>query len=182
MMKLFSILIAAFLFTLYGCANDQGLMREDERISNQHNPNTNITPQTGNDVNEQLGYVRYSKNEMDEELEANHSATIDRNTYADMITRIILRHDGFREVATLVTDREVLIAYEKDDGMERETAADIAKKTAESVMPGFFDIYVSDNKSLIGDIQSLHNSSTNREYDNLIEQLINKMKETPQER
>ena len=49
-------------------------------------------------------------------------------------------------------------------------------------MPGFFDIYVSDNKSLIGDIQSLHNSSTNREYDNLIEQLINKMKETPQER
>ncbi|GGB36538.1 hypothetical protein GCM10011409_12450 [Lentibacillus populi] len=102
---------------------------------------------------------------------------------ADMITRLILRNEGFDEVATLVTDEEVLIAYQKNDNLDDRTAADIASKTAKSTMPGFFDVYVSDNGTLMNDIQSLHNSSaTNKNYDNTIEQIINEMNKSPQGR
>jgi len=100
---------------------------------------------------------------------------------ADMITRIILQYEGFDEVATLVTDEEVLIVYDRNDEMEDENAADIARKTAVSLMPGFFDIYVSDNEALINDIQSLHNSTTNNQnYDNTIDNIISEMKKSPQ--
>ncbi|RKQ14550.1 hypothetical protein D8M05_12620 [Oceanobacillus bengalensis] len=155
-------------------------MQESEEMEDKLDPNRQLEAPPDTDLNEQLGYVHYSKDEMDVNELNNVTSKIDRNQYADMITKIILQNDGFNEVATLVTDEEVLIAYEKNGDLEENAAADIAKRSADSLMPSFFEVYVSDNSSLMYDIQSLHNSTTDREYDNLINQLIKEMKKSTQ--
>ncbi|MFB4475556.1 YhcN/YlaJ family sporulation lipoprotein, partial [Oceanobacillus caeni] len=71
--------------------------------------------------------------------------------------------------------QEVLIAYDRDNNSDSKLTKEVAQKTAESVMPRFYEVYVSDNKSLMYDIQSLHNSTTNRNYDKLIQKLIKDM-------
>lgn len=174
---LFISIISIFLI-LVACSGNESTTRESEQIADKLNPNNQANTMDESDKNQKLGYVRYSKDEIGED--ENPPITMDRNQYADMITRIILDNDGFNEVATLVTDQEVLIAYDKNDDLSVEQAADIAKRTAKSIMPGFFDIYVSDNESLMYDIQSLHNSTTNRQYDNTVNQLIGEMKKSPQ--
>ncbi|RKQ29606.1 YhcN/YlaJ family sporulation lipoprotein [Oceanobacillus halophilus] len=166
-------------FIMSACNTDtDNTMQERDKVAEELNPNNEREATDNQDLNQQLGYVKYSKNDLDENME--QEAKIDRPEMAEMITRTILRNDGFEEVATLVTDQEVLIAYEESDKNETGRTAEIAKKTAESMMPSFYEIYVSKNSTLMQDIQSLHNSTTNRNYDNLIEQLIKEMKKSPQ--
>ncbi|WP_068672809.1 YhcN/YlaJ family sporulation lipoprotein [Oceanobacillus sp. Castelsardo] len=150
-------------------------MQNRNQIQDQLNPNHEFQTPSNQDINHQLGFVRYSKDEIDTQNMNNHEAKIDRREMADMITRLILNNDGFNEVATLVTDQEVLIAYDRDNNSDSKLTNEIAQKTAESVMPRFYKVYVSDNKSLMYDIQSLHNSNTNRDYDKLIQKLIKDM-------
>lgn len=144
-------------------------------------PTRNQQTPADSETDNRLGFVRYTKEKVDQDQDINRTTTIDRNHMADMITRIILRHGGFNEVATLVTGKEVLIAYEKRDDMDAKTAADVAKRTAMSILPRFFDVYVSDNPSLIGSIHSLHNeTTTTNNYQNTIDQIIQEMKKSPQ--
>lgn len=139
-------------------------------------------PPVDDDLNDKLGYVHYTRSELDtDNTPRSPILTLDRNAVANMITKTIMQNDGFEEVATLVTDQKVLIAYQKTDEMDQNRAADIAKSSAKSVTPRYFDIYVSDNDLLIKDIHSLHRASTkNKKYDNTIDQIINEMKKAPQ--
>ncbi|GAA0428728.1 hypothetical protein GCM10008983_01350 [Lentibacillus halophilus] len=170
------------LVVLTGCNGNDNAADEREQIVDELNPENDHTPDnpSGDD---KLGYVRYSKEQVDNEHEKNHTITIDRTKLANMIARIILRSDGFDEVAALVTDQEALIAYAKNDDFGTDDAADIAKKSADSILPGYMDVYVSDNDVIMQDIQSLHNSSTRSDdYDNTIDQIIERMQASPQGR
>lgn len=160
-----------------GCNGETNSQSEQEQIADELRPEKKHST-TDEEVDDKLGYVRYQKDQVNDDREKQRSVRIDRPKMADMITRMILRNDNFDEVATLVTDEEVLIAYQLNEDADNETAADIANKTAQSAMPGFFDIYVSDNSHLMNDIQSLHNSSTNKNYDNTIDQIIERMEES----
>jgi len=162
-------------------ADDERLQAEErDQIVEELDPEQETTPSNPSGDNK-LGYVRYTKEQVENETEEQHSINIDRTSLANMITRIILRNDGFAEAATLVTDDKALIAYDKEDDLDSEKAADIANKTAVSILPGYFDVYVSDRASLINDIQSLHNSSIkDNNYDNTINQIIEQMKKSPQ--
>ncbi|MEC5424954.1 YhcN/YlaJ family sporulation lipoprotein [Virgibacillus sp. C22-A2] len=177
--KLITLLALA---ALVGCGNTNEAVDDRNRMMNELDPTGGTEQQQmDNELNDRLGYVRYTKEENDLDADRNREVTIDRTEMANMITRIILDSDGFDEVATLVTDEEVLIAYLKNDEFEQVEAADIAKKTAMSVLPRYFDIYVSDNEVLIDDIHSLHNSTTtNQNYDNTINRIIDEMKQSPQ--
>jgi hypothetical protein len=155
----------------------EGTMQERNRIVDELDPAREDAE--NEELNNQLGYVNYTRDQMENEEEQNHEWNMDREQMADHITRTILRNDGFEEVATLVTDAEVLIVYSYDhEEFKEEEAADIVKKTADSAMPGFYDIYVSDNDVLINDIRSLHNSTTTSEHDPVIEQIIEEMDES----
>ncbi|MBY7143990.1 YhcN/YlaJ family sporulation lipoprotein [Virgibacillus sp. NKC19-3] len=179
--KLFIPIVLIALFALTGCGSTDNA-GDDPNDAEPLNP-TREQQQAPVDeeLDEKLGYVRYTNDQVDNDQEGNRNITIDRNEMANMITRVILRNDGFEEVATLVTDGEVLIAYEKEQDMDGATAADIAKKTAMSIMPRFFEIYVSENEVLMEDIESLSNSTTeNRNYDNTIDRIIEEMKKSPQ--
>src|SRR5699024_8510526 len=99
---------------------------------------------------------------------------------ADTIPKIILQNKASDEVATLVTDEDVLIAYQVNDKIAGDNAAEIARKSAMSVLPRYFEIIVSDNAVIMHDIQSLHNSTTtNKHYDNYKDEIINEMKKSP---
>ncbi|WP_121639416.1 YhcN/YlaJ family sporulation lipoprotein [Virgibacillus sp. Bac330] len=163
------------LFLATGCMDNDTATNERERIQNQLDPNKEAP--ADNDSNNRLGYVRYSKEQIDNDKEKQHSIRIDRTKMADMITRSMLRSDAFKEAATLVTDEEVLIAYEKADDFDKEKASQMAEKTAASILPRYFNIYSTDNTNLINDIQSLHNSTTTEDdYDNTINNIIKEMK------
>lgn len=135
-------------------------------------------PPIDHDLNDKLGYVHYTRTELDTDPDPRGPAlTIDRNAMANMITKTIMKNNKFEEVATLVTDQEVLIAYQKSDDMDSSQAAEIAKRSAMSITPRYFDVYVSDNELLIKDIHSLHKASTkNKKYDNTIDRIIHEMK------
>lgn len=152
----------------------EGTMQERNRIVDELDPAREDAE--NEELNNQLGYVNYTRDQLENEEEQNHELTLDREQMADHITRTILQNDGFEELATLVTDAEVLIVYRYDhEAFNEEEAADIAKKTANSTMPGFYDVYVSDNEALINDIRSLHNSTTTSGHDPIVEQIIEEM-------
>ncbi|UJL45190.1 YhcN/YlaJ family sporulation lipoprotein [Virgibacillus sp. NKC19-16] len=178
--KFFISVVFIVLFALAGCG-DTNNAGDDPNEAEPLNPTREQQPPVNEELDEKIGYVRYTKDQVDNDRERNRNITLDRNEMANTITRVILRNDGFEEVATLVTDEEVLIAYEKDEDIDENNAADIAKKTAMSIMPGFFEVYVSDNEVLIEDIESLSNSTTeNRNYDNTIDRIIEEMEKSPQ--
>ncbi|GAA0430818.1 MAG: YhcN/YlaJ family sporulation lipoprotein [Bacillota bacterium] len=169
------------LLLITGCANNNNAIDERDQIRNELDPNQELRAPAEDGADDKLGYVRYTKEQMENNTEKNHSVSIDRTEMANMITRIMLRGDAFDEVATLVTDEEVLIAYQKSGRYDQDRTADMAKRTAMSVMPRYFKVYVSDNTSLINDIHSLHNlSTTEGDYDNTIQSIIKEMKKSPQ--
>ncbi|WP_053218762.1 YhcN/YlaJ family sporulation lipoprotein [Virgibacillus senegalensis] len=177
-------LLLSILLMASGCATgNRGAVPEVDRSLN--GTESNNQQGTGNvnedDVTSRLGYVRYKKDELNADEESRQMVSIDRNKTADTITRMILRYDGFEEAATLVTDDEVLIAYTRPEEMEREKAASIAKKTAMSLMPRYYDIIVSDKAVSFQEIQSLKNSSTlDRDYENTLRSVMESMKKAPQ--
>lgn len=178
------IMIAGFIMLLVitGCDTTNNTLNEREQRVNELNPNREELQAPGNEeLNDQLGYVHYTQEQFEQNRDDDRVVTMDRNEMASMITSIILRNEDFEQVATLVTGDEVLIAYEIDEGTDENNAAEIARKTAESVMPRFYDIVVSDNPSLIPDIQSLHISrTTNPNYQNTIDKIIEEMESSPQ--
>lgn len=175
-----------FITTLFATSVLTGCTSNDEAgdlLDRSINDDTEYEAPTDedNELSSQLGYVHYTNDDFIKEEDQDRFVAMDRNQMADTISRLLLRYDGFEEVATLVTDREVLIAYEKPERLDREQAATIAKKTGLSILPRFYDVYVSDKDVSFRDIQSLQNSNTLRDdYQNTLENIIEDMKEAPQ--
>ncbi|MDC3412355.1 YhcN/YlaJ family sporulation lipoprotein [Aquibacillus sp. 3ASR75-11] len=180
----FTSLLASTLFVA-GCANSNNATEQIDQGGidggNSGEANDPATLGPTDDTSSRLGYVRYDKDQLDMDAEQNHAVTIDRHKLADTITRLILRNEGFGDAATLVTDDEVLIAYDKPDDLDPDEAATIVKKTAMSITPRFYHVYVSDKAVTFRDIQSLKNStSESDDHQNTLDSIIEDMKEAPQ--
>jgi hypothetical protein len=179
-----SIVLASALF-LAACnagGGDEGAM-DNQYNGNNYNNNGNLNGNTMDNYernrDDQLGYVRYNKDQVN--TEGNYETKIDREAMSDTITKMILSYEQFEDAATLVSDDEVLVAYQKPADMDRNEAADMVKKTAASLVPRFYEIYVSDQEEAFDEIQSLNNSSVNdRNYDNVLEDIIKDMRQAPQ--
>src|SRR5699024_12236406 len=118
-------------------ADDERRQAEErDQIVEELDPEQETTPSNPSGDNK-LGYVRYTKEQVENETEEQHSINIDRTSLANMITRIILRNDGFAEAATLVTDDKELIAYDKEDDFVSEEATDFVNKKAVSILSGY---------------------------------------------
>lgn len=164
-----------------GCNGMNHTLNEREKVENELNPEKNNQTPVDPEVNDRLGYVSYKEDQLQDRPKKNQVVTIDRNKMADMISKTILKTEGYNQVATLVTDKHVLIAYKKKDDIDSHTAATTAKQTAMSIMPRYFDVYVSENPNIIADLQSLHNATThNKNYDNTVNSIIADMKQSPQ--
>lgn len=167
------VLLAIFIT---GCADNNEANQTNQSHQNPLDPNRN--GENNPEADNKLGYVKYTKEELNNSTAEDKRLGIDRNETADNITRTILHNDLFSEAATLVTDQEVLIAYDKNEEADSDRTRNIAKQSAASMIPRYYEVYASDDNTLIKDIESLHNSSTSSDdYSKTLERIINEMED-----
>jgi hypothetical protein len=127
----------------------------------------------------QYGYDRHTKEAASEERMPGY-AVYDRPLLAESISEMVAIIPDVEDAGVLVTSQHVLIAY-KSNSDNRTKVADQVKKTAMSVVPSYYDVYVADEPQLMNDIERFkgHYSENQAESDAL-EQTIEQMKSFPQ--
>lgn len=107
---------------------------------------------------ESFGYVRQQQSPIKgETISYKDMYTMDREQTADAISKLSVGLPEVNDASVLVTDEEVLIAYDTDvkTDKERSRVADQAKKTAMSIVPRWYHVYVTDNTALRRDIENI---------------------------
>jgi len=133
--------------------------------------------------NNHYGYVRHQKSPIpgDENL-STRTPEINREQIADIISTLSVQLPNVNDVATLVTDDEVLVGYTTDSKNRFETA-DQVKKTAISVVPRYFHVYVTDNPSMMKQLESYSRMDANAlRADRSLDTVIKEMLKSPQGR
>lgn len=188
MKKLVIIMGLCTMTALTGCSKDMANRDVYEESGNTINVNNkrhdlyNEGASRGvRNVSNNYGFVRHQKSPlMNDNKTNNHYAALDREQVANIISKYSTSIPNVNDVATLVTDQEVLIAY-NTDSKDRNLTADQVKRTAMSVVPRFYHVYVTDNKMLMRDVENLANlDSTSRNSRNLVTGLVAQMKKSPQ--
>jgi hypothetical protein len=188
-MKKTAAIIGICGFLMAGCAgNMAGDGNDTRRANQQQNGNqlhvNNSEPELYNqDVShddKRFGYVRHQRTGVMGAQQDQPEYEIDREQFADMISRLSTHIPNVDDVSTLVTDEEVLIVYQTD-AKDRKDTADQVKKTAMSVVPRWFEIYVSDNPNLRQNVENFATLNTNSDdIDSLLEGVIKQMRKSPQ--
>ncbi|MBL6008298.1 MULTISPECIES: YhcN/YlaJ family sporulation lipoprotein [Bacillus] len=130
------------------------------------------------DENEQFGYVRYQKEQLDAEQQ--ETPAPDREETAHIISSLTVQLPHIQDAAALVTDQEALVVY-KTDSKNRELTADQVKKTAVSVIPRYYHVYISDNPNHMQAIKNYSNlGSSSRDVRDIMSGTIQEMKTSPQ--
>ncbi|MEH7374899.1 MULTISPECIES: YhcN/YlaJ family sporulation lipoprotein [Bacillaceae] len=188
MKKLVIILGLCTMTAVTGCSKDMANRDVYEESGNTINVNNkrhelyNEGASRGvRNVSNNYGFVRHQKSPLMNDNTANdHYTALDREQVANIISKYSTEIPNVNDVATLVTDQEVLIAYDTDS-KDRNLTADQVKKTAMSVVPRYYHVFVTDNKVLMRDVENLANlDSTSRNARNLVNGLIKQMKKSPQ--
>ncbi|MFK2826498.1 YhcN/YlaJ family sporulation lipoprotein [Bacillus sp. B190/17] len=105
-----------------------------------------------------FGYVRQQKSPIQgETVSYREIHTMDRERMADSISKLSVSLPAVNDSSVLVTDEEVLIAYDTDTrtNKDRKEVADQVKKTALSVVPRWYNVYVTDDTGLRRDIENI---------------------------
>lgn len=186
MKKLVAIFALCAITALTGCSKDMNNRDVYQKSGNSVNVNNKRTDlynegasSSIRNVSNNYGYVRHQKSPIMNDNN-NHYSAIDREQLANNISKLSTNIPNVHDVATLVTDQEVLISYVTDT-KNRNMTADQVKKTAMSVVPRYYHVYVSDNKVLMKDVESLsHLDSTSRNARSSVNHLITLMKKSPQ--
>jgi hypothetical protein len=188
--KTFCSLLAASVLAITGC---QAGMNENEEALYEESGNTINVSERNEIYNEEdmtddrgmsrYGYVRHQKNPAGDNTNMYKKiATFDREQAADTISRLAVAIPNINDVATLVTDEEVLIGY-KTTAENHMEAADQVKRTAMSVVPRYYHVYVTDNSRIMQDIENFSTlGSTTPNIEQSIENTIRDMLKSPQGR
>ncbi|MCM3691611.1 YhcN/YlaJ family sporulation lipoprotein [Neobacillus niacini] len=188
-MKNWSILIGfCLLLSAAGCSKDMAgrdVYEESGDTINVNNKREELYNEGGGQgvrkVSDNYGFVRHQKSPIQGDRGGTqHYSAIDREQVANIISQLSTDIPNVNDVATLVTDQEVLVSY-STDSKDRNHTADQVKRTAMSVVPRYYHVYVSDNKNLMRDVENLANlDSTSRNARNLVNGLVKQMKKSPQ--
>lgn len=186
MNKLFMTLGISGLLALTGCAagdqagGNRDIYEESGNTINVNDQRADIFNKDNRNADEDFGFVRHVKNPIGDHQNSDHYAVLDREKVADTISKWATDLPNVNEAATLVTDDEVLIAY-RTNSEDRKLTADQVKRTALSIVPRYYHVYVSDNANLIRNVESYANLSTDsRDVDSLVANLVKQMLNSPQ--
>lgn len=188
MKKLVIILGLCTITALTGCTKDmdnRDVYEESGNTINVNNKRHDLYNEGASrgvrNISNNYGFVRHQKSPLMNDNTANdHYTALDREQAANIISKLSTNIPNVNDVSTLVTDQEVLIAY-TTDSKDRNLTADQVKKTAMSVVPRYYHVFVTDNKVLMRDVENLANlDSTSRNARNLVNGLITQMKKSPQ--
>ncbi|MBI0577574.1 YhcN/YlaJ family sporulation lipoprotein [Neobacillus cucumis] len=188
MKKLMIILGLCTITTITGCSKDMNNRDVYEESGNSINVNNKRTElynegagRSVRNVSNDFGYVRHQKSPiMNDNTANNHYTALDREQVANIISKYSTNLPNVHDVATLVTDQEVLVAY-TTDSKDRNLTADQVKRTAMSVVPRYYHVYVTDKKALMRDVENLsHMDARNKNSRHSINYVIRQMKDSPQ--
>jgi ribosomal protein S17E len=187
--KNWSILIGfCLLLSTAGCSKDMAnrdVYEESGDTINVNNKREELYNEGGGqgvrNVSDNYGFVRHQKSPIQGDRGGTqHYSAIDREQVANIISQLSTDIPNVNDVATLVTDQEVLVSY-RTDSKDRNHTADQVKRTAMSVVPRYYHVYVSDNTNLMRDVENLANlDSTSKNARNLVNGLVQQMKKSPQ--
>ncbi|KGP70820.1 YhcN/YlaJ family sporulation lipoprotein [Pontibacillus yanchengensis] len=134
-----------------------------------------------NGKNDEFGFVRYTEDQVGKDEDEVRYGVMNREHVSDLITRMMLQGQGIKDAATLVTDSEALIAYTPNGEVDRNETATIAKKTAMSVLPRYYEVYVTDQDGAHKELANLSKmNNSNKNYKSILEQTISEMRKSPQ--
>lgn len=188
MKKSIVILGLCSMTALAGCGADKDeargdIYQESGNTINVNNKRSELYNENGSkmkNVSEDFGYVRHQKNPMGRNNSNGHYEALDREKLANTISKLSTDLPNVNDVATLVTDEEVLVIYDTDT-KDRNMTADQVKRTALSAVPRFYHVYVSDNKNLMKNLEShAQLDSDSRDVNSIVDKLIEQMKASPQ--
>lgn len=130
-----------------------------------------------------FGYVRHQKSPIPgDTTQYANIPVLNRENVADLISKLCTQLPNVYDVGTLVTDDTVFVVY-KTDSTNRFETADQVKKTAISVVPRYYHVYVSDNPRMFQDIERFGRLDANSQnVDQILQQTINDMLKSPQGR
>ncbi|MDM5330459.1 YhcN/YlaJ family sporulation lipoprotein [Neobacillus sp. CF12] len=189
-MKKWPIMIGfCLLLTAAGCSKDMATNRDVYEESgdtiNVNNKREELYNEGGGrgvrNVSDNYGFVRHQKSPIQGDRGGTeHYSAIDREQVANIISQLSTDIPNVNDVATLVTDQEVLVSY-STNAKDRNQTADQVKRTAMSVVPRYYHVYVSDNTNLMRDVENLANlDSTSKNARSLVNGLVKQMKKSPQ--
>lgn len=188
MKKLIIVMGLCMLTALSGCSKNtanRDVYEESGNTINVNNKRYDLYNEGAGrgvrNVSNNYGFVRHQKSPVMNDITANnHFSALDREQVAHIISKYSTNIPNVNDVSTLVTDKEVLVAYHTDS-KDRNLTADQVKKTAMSVVPRYYHVYITDNKALRRDVENLANlDSTSRNARNLVNGLVKQMKKSPQ--
>lgn len=172
------------LTVLAACNNDsavEGLYEQSGNTINVNNQRADIFNQSAENDSNDFGYVRNQESP----LRGDHdpidlSEVFDREKVANAISQLCTQIPRVDDVSALVTDEEVLVVY-ATDSTDRALTADQVKRTAMSIVPRSYHVYVSDNTALRGNVESFATTGAgNRSIEHALNKLIGEMKKSPQ--
>ncbi|MBT2666474.1 YhcN/YlaJ family sporulation lipoprotein [Bacillus sp. ISL-4] len=176
------------IIALTGCADkakDQGMGAKNHpgNPTNVNNPTQYYDEDYRNNDNksDDFGFTRTNSATIDGRNISNKAASIDREQLSDVITKLSVQIPNVNDAATLVTDEEVLVVYDTN-AKDRTETADQVKRTAMSVVPRYYHVYVSDDyQTLAQDVENFSTlKSGSKGIDYTIEQTIKRMLKSPQ--
>ncbi|MGG4488481.1 YhcN/YlaJ family sporulation lipoprotein [Metabacillus idriensis] len=170
------------MIIMTGCQNTASENELFEENGNTVNVKNENGIKNGKDTNSGFGYVRHVKNNLAQENDYDKVPQVDYEKTANAISSLIVQLPNIQDVATLVTDEEVLIAYQSDTKNRNETA-DQVKKTAISVVPRYYHVYLSDDPQMIKQVEGYSGlDPESRDIDQIINNTIKEMLKSPQGR
>ncbi|KGX86696.1 YhcN/YlaJ family sporulation lipoprotein [Pontibacillus litoralis] len=158
--------------------NERNGLHDNNYLNTTENYNYMSVKDDTNEETDRLGYTRHKEEQVENDI---RYGVMQREHVSDLITRMILQGEGIEDAATLVTASEALIAYTPNGELSREKAADLAKKTALSVLPRYYEVYVTDEPNFHQDLATLSKLSTKSDnYNSSLESTIEQMRQSPQ--
>ncbi|RST58922.1 YhcN/YlaJ family sporulation lipoprotein [Siminovitchia terrae] len=160
-------------------AKDDGVYKESGNTINRDDRH-DLYNRSNN--NQNYGFVREVKSPVpDETADFGRGDALDREKTASIISKMTVALPNVLDSSVVVTDAEVLISYKlsETDNKTRFETADQVKKTAMSVVPRWYHVYVTDDPALkqnVENIGSMDPYSSNK--DNAIKDTIRMMKES----
>ncbi|MFX3625702.1 MAG: YhcN/YlaJ family sporulation lipoprotein [Ectobacillus sp.] len=137
-------------------------------------------PMTGKRADYSITKIGYSRQQKRNTTNAaNHVAYVNRENLANIITDMEVRLPDVTDAATMVTDDEVFVVY-RANTTNPQLVADQVQKTALSVVPRYYHVYVSNDQKLITQMEGLKSGRLNdKEYAQTIDMLVREMKKNP---
>ncbi|MFS0647031.1 YhcN/YlaJ family sporulation lipoprotein [Siminovitchia sp. 179-K 8D1 HS] len=168
-MKKFISALAISGILLSACGVNDRQAAENNTVYKKSGNTVNRTDRNdlynGSNDNQNFGFVRQVKSPVPgESTNINPGDIVSREQLANQISKLTVGLPQVNDNSVVVTDKEVLIAYQADAADERSRAevAEQVKKTAESAVPQWFGIYVTDDPALRQYVENIASMTPNR--------------------